>query len=132
MRRIILGILIACTCVGSSINAQAVVSDEEFEAMRKRLGAVEKELSDLKKHEAEESTTKAKKEGEAPLSFGSTGSGRLIYAKPFVSVPKTTVGGYMDLQYRLFNSSNSTGIGQPGTGASSSSFDQQRFVPFFY
>jgi hypothetical protein len=38
----------------------------------------------------------------------------------------------MDLQYRLFNSSNATGIGQPGTGRGSSSFDQQRFVPFFY
>jgi hypothetical protein len=38
----------------------------------------------------------------------------------------------MDLQYRLFNSSNSTGIGQPSTGNGSSSFDQQRFVPFFY
>src|SRR2546426_5099910 len=38
----------------------------------------------------------------------------------------------MDLQYRLFNSSNSTGVGQPGTGAGSSTFDQQRFVPFFY
>src|SRR5205823_9118434 len=45
---------------------------------------------------------------------------------------KTTVGGYMDLQYRLFNSSNSTGVGQPGNGLGSSSFDQQRFVPFFY
>lgn len=34
------------------------------------------------------------------LSFGSTGSGRLVYAKPFVSAPKAIVGGYMDIQYR--------------------------------
>src|SRR5216117_1709849 len=72
------------------------------------------------------------KTGKKPLGFGSTGSGKLIYAKPFVSSPRTTVGGYMDLQYRLFNSSSSTGVGQPSTGNGSSSFDQQRFVPFFY
>ena len=128
----LLGALIACLLFVGPFDTWAVVSDEEFEAMRKRLDAVEKELSELKKHEGEESAVKAKKEGEPPLSFGSTGSGRLIYAKPFLSVPKTTVGGYMDLQYRLFNSSNSTGVGQPGTGMGSSSFDQQRFVPFFY
>jgi hypothetical protein len=39
-------------------------------------------------------------ETQAPLSFGSTGSGRLVYAKPFVSAPKAIVGGYMDWQYR--------------------------------
>jgi hypothetical protein len=132
MRRTVFGILMFGSCLWNPIETLAAVSDEEFDAMRKRLGTVEKELSELKKHEAEESAAKAKKEGEAPLSFGSTGSGRLIYAKPFVSAPKTTVGGYMDLQYRLFNSSNATGIGQPGTGSASSSFDQQRFVPFFY
>src|SRR5216117_1713449 len=72
------------------------------------------------------------KTGKKPLGFGSTGSGKLIYAKRFVSSPRTTVGGYMDLQYRLVNSSSSTGVGQPSTGNGSSSFDQQRFVPFFY
>ena len=36
---------------------------------------------------------------QAPLSFGSTGSGRLVYAKPFVTAPKAIVGGYMDIQY---------------------------------
>src|SRR6266487_134803 len=127
MRRIaVLGVLSVCLFLNGPLDAVAVVSDEEFEAMRKRLGTVEQELSDLKKHEGEESAVKAKREGEPPLTFGSTGSGRLIYAKPFVSAPKTTVGGYMDLQYRLFSSSNSTGVGQPGTGQGSSSFDQQR------
>ena len=132
MRRLAFGVCALCISLDGPFNAMAVVSDEAFEALRKRLETVEKELSELKKHESEESTVKAKKEGEPPLSFGSTGSGRLIYAKPFVSTPKTTVGGYMDLQYRLFNSSNSTGVGQPGNGMGSSSFDQQRFVPFFY
>src|ERR1044071_2914243 len=37
---------------------------------------------------------------QAALSFGSTGSGRLVYAKPFVNAPKAIVGGYMDIQYR--------------------------------
>ena len=39
-------------------------------------------------------------EETVPLSFGSTGSGRLVYAKPFVTAPKAIVGGYMDIQYR--------------------------------
>ncbi len=39
-------------------------------------------------------------EKQPALSFGSTGSGRLVYAKPFVSAPKAIVGGYMDIQYR--------------------------------
>ncbi len=132
MQRIVLGVLSVCLFLNAPLVAIAVISDEEFEAMRKRLGAVEKELSDLKQHEGEESAVKGKRESEKPLDFGSTGSGKLIYAKPFVSAPKTTVGGYMDLQYRLFNSSNSTGVGQAGNGLGSSSFDQQRFVPFFY
>ena len=133
MRRLaVLGGLSACLFLNGPLDAVAVVSDEEFEAMRKRLGTVEKELSDLKKHEDEESAVKGKKEGEKQLGFGSAGSGKLIYAKPFVSAPKTTVGGYMDLHFRTFSSPASTGPGQPGTGAGSSSFDQQRFVPFFY
>lgn len=34
------------------------------------------------------------------LSFGSTGSGRLVYAKPFVSTPKAILLGYADIQFR--------------------------------
>jgi hypothetical protein len=128
----LLGVLSVCLLFNVPADVGAVVSDEEFDAMRKRLGSVEKELSDLKKHEAEESALKGKKEGEQQLGFGTTGSGKLVYAKPFVSAPKTTVGGYMDLHFRTFNSPAGTGPGQPGTGAGSSSFDQQRFVPFFY
>src|SRR5262245_24822500 len=39
-------------------------------------------------------------EEKVPLSFSSTGSGRLVYAKPFVAAPKAIVGGYFDIQYR--------------------------------
>ena len=79
MQRLIgLGVFSVCFFLTGVLDAMAVVSDEEFEAMKKRLGMVEKELSDLKKHESEESGVKAKKEAESPLSFGSTGSGKLL------------------------------------------------------
>ncbi|MDH4327896.1 MAG: TonB-dependent receptor [Nitrospira sp.] len=67
---------------------------------------------------------------QAPLSFGSSGSGRLVYAKPFVSFPKAIVGGYMDLQYRTHrNAVLETGYPDRGT---TNGYDQQRFVPFIY
>ncbi len=62
------------------------------------------------------------------LSFGSSGSGRLVYAKPFVSAPKAIVGGYMDIQYR----SQRKGSIENGYGGGTNGFDQQRFVPFIY
>src|SRR3989441_6593367 len=128
MRRLaIMGALSACLLGGIPFEAMA---DEK--ALEERIKKLEKIVEDLKKHETEEAKTKEKKEGEQPLGVGSSGSGKLIYAKPSISSPRTTVGGYMNLQYRLFNSSKSTGIGQPSTGNGSSSFDQQRFVPFFY
>ncbi|MGQ0666263.1 MAG: hypothetical protein ACT4O4_04440 [Nitrospiraceae bacterium] len=66
---------------------------------------------------------------QPPLSFGSSGSGRLVYAKPFVSFPKAIVGGYMDLQYRTHRKAVlESGYGQGTTNG----FDQQRFVPFIY
>lgn len=67
-------------------------------------------------------------EEKVPLSFGTTGSGRLVYAKPFVAAPKAIVGGYMDIQYR----SQQKGSIDNGFGGTSNSFDQQRFVPFIY
>ena len=130
-RLAIIGVLSACLLGGAPLAAMA---DEK--ALEERIKKLEKMVEDLTKHEAKEAKEEGKKtkEGEQPpaYTFGSTGGGKSIYAKPFVSSPKATVGGYMDLHYRLFNSSNSTGVGQPGTGQGSSSFDQQRFVPFFY
>src|SRR5215467_13941776 len=76
------------------------------------------------------SEVKVERPGEerVPLSFGSTGSGRLVYAKPFVAAPKAIVGGYMDIQYR----SQQKGSIENGFGGITNSFDQQRFVPFIY
>jgi len=73
---------------------------------------------------------KVERKGEerVPLGFGSTGSGRLVYAKPFVAAPKAIVGGYMDIQYR---SQRKTSI-ENGFGGTTNGFDQQRFVPFIY
>src|SRR5437867_9952055 len=62
------------------------------------------------------------------LSFGSTGSGRLVYAKPFVAAPKAIVGGYMDIQWRL----QRKGTIENGCGGITNNFDQQRFVPFIF
>jgi hypothetical protein len=68
-------------------------------------------------------------EEKVPLSFGATGSGRLVYAKPFVAAPKAIVGGYMDIQYR---SQRKGSIENGYDGGITNSFDQQRFVPFIY
>ena len=67
-------------------------------------------------------------ESQPALSFGSSGSGRLVYAKPFVSAPKAIVGGYMDIQYRAHRNGVLEGYGNGTTNG----FDQQRFVPFIY
>ncbi|HSA61219.1 MAG TPA: TonB-dependent receptor [Nitrospiraceae bacterium] len=73
-------------------------------------------------------------EQQPALSFGSTGSGRLVYAKPFVSSPKAIVGGYMDFSFR----SQKKGTIDTGYAAINNNqgvsnvFDQQRFVPFIY
>ncbi len=130
MRRLaIIGALSACLLGGVPFEAAA---DEKTEkALEERINRLEKMVEELTRRETKEAKEEGKEKAPA-YTFGTTGGGKSIYAKPFVSSPKATVGGYMDLQYRLFNSSNSTGVGQPGTGAGSSSFDQQRFVPFFY
>ncbi len=67
-------------------------------------------------------------EEKIPLSFGATGSGRLVYAKPFVAAPKAIVGGYMDIQYRAQRQASI----ENGYGGITNGFDQQRFVPFIY
>ncbi|MBX3331331.1 MAG: hypothetical protein KF722_13060 [Nitrospira sp.] len=69
-----------------------------------------------------------------PLSFGSSGSGRLVYAKPFVSFPKAIVGGYFDIQYRTHRKPVlETGYEDiRNNQGTTNGFDQQRFVPFIY
>ena len=70
---------------------------------------------------------KVERKGEEsiPLGFGSTGSGKLIYAKPFLSAPKATIGGYADVMYNNLSRQN---LDNP----SRHSFGQQRLVPFIY
>lgn len=68
------------------------------------------------------------------LSFGSTGSGRLVYAKPFVSSPRAILGGYADASFRsqrLGTIDNGYGAIRNGQGLTNN-FDNQRFVPFIY
>ncbi|HKN85682.1 MAG TPA: hypothetical protein VJV04_02360 [Nitrospiraceae bacterium] len=74
-----------------------------------------------------------RRQQQAPLSFGTTGSGRLIYAKPFVASPKAILGGYMDISYtNTRKGAMDNGYsGITGSGLNSS-FDQQRFIPFIY
>jgi len=67
-------------------------------------------------------------DSQPTLSFGSTGSGRLVYAKPFVTSPKAIVGGYADIQFRSHRKGVLEGYGNGTTNG----FDQQRFVPFIY
>jgi hypothetical protein len=64
-------------------------------------------------------------EQNVPLGFSSTGSGKLIYAKPFLSVPKATLGGYVDAMYNILSRQN---LDNP----SRNSFGQQRLVPFIF
>jgi hypothetical protein len=67
-------------------------------------------------------------DSQPALSFGSTGSGRLVYAKPFVSSPRAIVGGYMDIEYRAHRNGVLEGYGN----GVNNGFDQTRFVPFIY
>lgn len=64
-------------------------------------------------------------EEKTSLGFSSTGSGKLIYAKPFLSAPKATIGGYADVGYNILSRQN---LDNP----SRNSFGQQRLVPFIY
>jgi len=70
---------------------------------------------------------KVERKGEenVPLGFGSTGSGKLIYAKPFLAAPKATIGGYADIKYGSLT-------GPTLDNLSRNSFNQERMVPFIY
>jgi hypothetical protein len=138
-----------------AIAMPAFAQDKTFEERLKRLEQGYQELEDKEKREREgtrpdvvrpeilrpsepssepgigslpDVAKDLRRQQQAPLSFGSTGSGRLVYAKPFVTAPKAIVGGYMDIQYR----SQRKGSLDNGFGGISNGFDQQRFVPFIY
>ncbi len=130
MRRLaIIGVLSACLLGGAPLSAMA---DEKTEkALEERIKKLEKMVEVLTKHEAREAKEegkekeKAAKAGEKPLSVGSTGSGKLIYAKPFVSAPKATVGGYMDYETNFLTDRNLT-------RTRATNFEVARFIPFIY
>jgi hypothetical protein len=105
-----------------------------------RLKKLEEAIEEMKRHEALEREVEgqppATQPGETPnvqqmgaeeqgaeRKYGSImqGSGKLIYARPFVASPKAIVGGYMDVEYI-----NRAHQGTP------SSIDVHRFVPFIY
>jgi len=117
------------------------------EAVDKRLQERERQEGPMEHHEgsaAQESEPgmgslpevgKERRAGQSQaLSFGSSGSGRLVYAKPFVSFPKAIVGGYFDIQYRTHRKPViETGYGDlRNNQGTTNGFDQQRFVPFIY
>lgn len=137
----LLGALMLCLVVAMP----AVAQDK---ALEERVKKLEEAVQQFKEHERREREPglpseapsepgigplpevgkERRREVQAPLSFGSTGSGRLVYAKPFVAAPKAIVGGYMDIQYR---SQRKASI-ENGFGGITNNFDQQRFVPFIY
>jgi hypothetical protein len=66
-----------------------------------------------------------KGEEKVPLSFSSTGSGKLVYAKPFISAPRAIIGGYADFKFGSLT-------GPTLDNLSRNSFNQERMVPFLY
>ncbi len=110
------------------------------ETTEERIQKLEKAIEELQKHEAVEREVVGQPPGVAPgeakniqqlgqegqgaeRKYGSImqGSGKLIYARPFVAQPKAIVGGYTDVEY--FNRKRD---GNPAT------IDTHRFVPFIY
>ncbi|MDF0674724.1 MAG: TonB-dependent receptor [Nitrospira sp.] len=144
MRSILGALVIASLAVLPAWAAE--MTPEEIKKMVDE--AVEKRLQERDRHEGlgeqkegppvedtqpgigslEEVAKERRTKQQAPLSFGSTGSGRLVYAKPFVSSPKAILGGYADIQFR---SQRQASI-ENGYGGTTNTFDQQRFVPFIY
>jgi hypothetical protein len=132
MGRLWYGFLVMCFVVQAGA-ALAETTDE-------RLQRLEQTIENMKKHEASEREIEgqppATKPGESPnvqqlgaqgqgaeRKYGSImqGSGKLIYARPFVSNPKAIVGGYTDFEYI-----NRRHAGGPST------MEVHRFVPFIY
>jgi len=115
---------------------EAVEQRLEQERILQKRGSDEPTPSTKEQYPASIERLSIERSGEekVPLSFGATGSGRLVYAKPFVSFPKAIVGGYFDLQYRIHRKPVSeTGYGDiRNNQGTTNGFDQQRFVPFIY
>ena len=139
--------LLGALLVGPLVAMPAMAQDKALEERVKKLEQAVEEYKEHEKRERERGEVRMTEPGTEPgvgplpdvakerraekqpaLSFGSTGSGRLVYAKPFVAAPKAIVGGYMDIQYRA----QRKGSIENGYGGGTNGFDQQRFVPFIY
>lgn len=150
MMRSILGALLIMSLPAMPVLAENLTPEEikkmVDEAVEKRLQEHERREGPLERREG---TTPSAEPGigslpevgrerradqPQPLSFGTSGSGRLVYAKPFVSFPKAIVGGYFDIQYRAHRKPVlETGFEDiRNSQGTTNGFDQQRFVPFIY
>jgi Phosphate-selective porin O and P len=143
----ILGALVIAALPFTSVWAENMTPEEikklVDEAVKQRMEEYERREGAIKQKEGAAAPTAEPGIGPLPevskdlrtetqpaLSFGSSGSGRLVYAKPFVSAPKAIVGGYIDMQFRSQSKASiEAGDGRPGV---TNNFDQQRFVPFIY
>lgn len=130
-----------------SIIALSVAPVFAEESLEERVKKLEEALRKAQEHESREihperssspdvqypipagpmSDVKVERKGEEriPLGFGSTGSGKLVYAKPFVSAPKAILGGYVDMGYNILSRQN---LDNP----SRNTFGHQRLVPYIY
>src|SRR5437867_9068211 len=109
----VLGALMICVLL-------VVPAWAEDEALEDRVKKLEESVQQFKEHERQEREREPglpseppsepgigplpevgkerRREMQAPLSFGSTGSGRLVYAKRFVSAAMASGGGWMDIR----------------------------------
>ncbi len=136
MRKLWVGVLLMVLAAQTT----AVFAETTAETTEERLQRLEQILEDMKKPQGRERDAEgqppATKPSELPnvqqmgeqeqgaeRKYGSImqGSGKLIYAKPFVANPKAILGGYMDFEY--INRQHSGG---PST------MEVHRFVPFIY
>ena len=132
MGRLWLGILVLCVWTFNGVAFAQNVDD--------RLKKLEEAIEEMKRHETFEREVEGQPSATQPIQtpnvqqmgaeeqgaerkYGSImqGSGKLVYAKPFVASPKAIVGGYADVEYI-----NRAHQGTP------SSIDVHRFVPFIY
>ncbi len=141
--RSILGALVITSLPVIPVWAETMTSEDikklVDEAVTKKMQEQEKRESTMESKEGQPGTAqypvpagpmtdiKVERKGEekVPLGFGSTGSGKLIYAKPFLSFPKATIGGYFDFMYNILTHQN---LDNP----SRNTFGVARLVPFIY
>ncbi len=138
----ILGALMLCSLLAWPAMAEDKSLEERVKILEEELKAAkERERREVPMERREEAAPpgqyptptgpiteiKVERKGEekVPLGFSSTGSGRLIYAKPFLAAPKATIGGYADIKYGSLT-------GPTLDNLSRNSFNQERMVPFIY